>query len=464
MLKNLYIPSTSEDSPQQTRQDIDDFFMYLESAGIEQLVIYIHGGLTNKEKAEALSRDKASQLSGPGRHIISIIWETGVLETIQSKVSRALDKTWFKTITPLLERVISKYLKIPTNTGAKGNFRITAQSDTITPINEEELVQLAPILEDEFAKELSLDQSLNAEIISELRRNSDLSESFSSDVISKSSLSPKGAKGFSTSGIILNPARILRKIAVSVLTRYINQTHHNLRQTVVEESLREVYAGGFIKTLWDDMKYRAKDMWERDPTSVDGLARYFLQKLSLHQLNYQNFRVDLIGHSAGSIVICNMLATAAHYYKELTFGKIIFLAPAATMEFLYDEVVTKPERYRQFHIFTMTDEQEKSDVLVQVAGLDIYGYSLLYLISGLLEPLIDRPISGMMRYLTGKSPFDTHKLRRISDFLNSEDERLILSPGVPTRSGLQTESKTHGGFSKDKKTTESICLLLDQLI
>jgi hypothetical protein len=69
----------------------------------------------------------------------------------------------------------------------------------------------------------------------------------------------------------------------------------------------------------------------------------------------------------------------------------------------------------------------------------------------------------MMRYLTDKPPFDTHKLRRIKDFLIEDgEERLVLSPGLTTKSGLQTQSKSHGGFSQDTSTINSILVLLDQ--
>jgi hypothetical protein len=463
MLNTIYIPSVNQDIPEQTNQDIDIFFEQLENANISQLVIYFHGGLTNRTKAESIALDRKDQFQQSGRHVVSLIWETGVLETIKSRVNQALDKPLFRKIFPVLESVVAKHLKISkTTTGAKGGFNVSTEKASPTFLTEEDIIALSRTLEDEFQKKLSIDSSLDSEIIKEFQNNPELSDSFYIDAVSNPNDFEEGAKSFNILGVVPNPARMLSRIAISVLKRYTNQTHHDLRETIIEEILREIYAGAFIKALWEDMKIRAKDMWEKEPADANGLARYFLEKLSSHQVKNPEFRIDLIGHSAGSIVICNMLATSARFYKNLIFGTIIFLAPAATMEFFYDEIVTKPERYRQFYMFTMTDEQEKSDILVEIAGLSIYGYSLLYLVCGLLEPLVDQPICGMMRYLTDVPPFDTHKLRRINDFLIAEEERLILSPGKPTRLGLQTESKSHGGFSDDKMTVASIRSLLDR--
>src|SRR5260370_29113454 len=62
----------------------------------------------------------------------------------------------------------------------------------------------------------------------------------------------------------------------------------------------------------------------------------------------------------------------------------------------------------------MDDAFEQSDHLLSV----IYNRSLLYLISGILEPEeVDSPIAGMLRFDTSVSPFDLPMLTAVRQFL-----------------------------------------------
>src|SRR5260370_7462767 len=108
-----------------------------------------------------------------------------------------------------------------------------------------------------------------------------------------------------------------------------------------------------------------------------------------------------------------MFETAASANLSLKIRNLILMAPACTSELFYQEIVSHPERYKQFRMFTMDDAFEQSDHLLSV----IYNRSLLYLISGILEPEeVDSPIAGMLRFATTALPFNFPILTPFSQF------------------------------------------------
>lgn len=451
ILNTIHVSALNQPLPSNIKDEIDELFIQLKDSHIYHLVIHVHGGLNDSVYAQTMAKINDSRFSNRGRHTINLVWETGVLETICRKVNEAVNTALIKLMLPILEGKLEKYLKASDTSRAKsGNLE---KEHLLT---QQELIDLAKILESEFQKEKDI-KLISTEIKFELNKNPYLSQGFYQNALSNSEEFNPNSRGFSIDTLIPNPARILAQITLSVLKRYMNKTNHGFQETIIEELLREIYAGSFIQSLWDDMKLRAKEMWEKETLSC-----YFLQKLNIHYKTYPTFRIDLIGHSAGSIVICNMLATAAYSYPSLKFGRVLFLAPAATMEFFYDEIVTKPERYNSFYMFTLTDEEERKDTLIRVDRWGIYRHSLLYLVSGILEPLIDQPISGMMRYLTNDTPFDTHKLRRIRKFLMEDSQKRLILANVSSKDIIKSSSTSHSGFNNDPDTINAIIELLNK--
>jgi len=183
---------------------------------------------------------------------------------------------------------------------------------------------------------------------------------------------------------------------------------------------------------------------------------YFLQKLNTYAEN-KNLRIDLIGHSAGSIVICKLLKTMEENCSNLTVNSVTFMAPACRSDLFYKEVVSEPDRFKSFRMFTMTDDAESKDALVNKIP-KLYPRSLLYFISGVLEndgKSYDEYILGLHRYSWDGYTTKSQILRGIKEFL-SESDRLVLSPAKGNANGLNSTAIDYGGFDEDSETIQSI--------
>ncbi|TWV93269.1 alpha/beta hydrolase [Chitinophaga pinensis] len=110
------------------------------------------------------------------------------------------------------------------------------------------------------------------------------------------------------------------------------------------------------------MKEKAAAMWKDDdfsgPASEWHAGSYFLKKLLEYQQQQGELSIDLVGHSAGSIVICELIKKLAAAGIPLQFRNILFLAPACRCDLFADAVLKHPERFQRFRIFTMQDIYE----------------------------------------------------------------------------------------------------------
>ena len=113
-----------------------------------------------------------------------------------------------------------------------------------------------------------------------------------------------------------------------------------------------------------------------------------------------------------------------------------------------------------FRVYTMDDSYEREDQLVR----GVYTRSLLYFISGVLEPdEVDAPIMGMIRHASGQGAFADGPAAEWAPFMRDRarlvlSDSAILDPGA--QAGRRTTSHTHGGFDDDGPTHESLTELL----
>ena len=261
----------------------------------------------------------------------------------------------------------------------------------------------------------------------------------------------------------LKTAKMLAAIAYRVIRRHIRGRDHGFYPTVVEELLRELYLADLGAWVWGRMKEKAAAMWlPNDGLSGDErrVGSYVLERIAALQAARPDFRVNLVGHSAGSIAICELLRAAAARSINVQVNTIAFLAPAGRSELGVTELVRHPDRFKRFRCYTMRDDYEREDRLVP----GVYTRSLLYFISGVLEPdEVDAPLMGMMRHASGQSPFETGPAADWAGFMTAQ-QRLVLSnstkidPGAVA--GRRTSSHSHGGFDDDGLTRESLTELL----
>ena len=250
--------------------------------------------------------------------------------------------------------------------------------------------------------------------------------------------------------------KYMASIGFRVIKRYLSQRDHDFYPTVVEEILREFYLAKFGAFFWNHMKQKSRQMWEPGFDNKQYAGTYFLEKLNNLVKQNPGTIIDLVGHSAGSIAICNMMKLiGSSSFKHIKIRNIIFLAPACTCKLFYEEIYQHPERFRSLLMFTMKDSCEKKDRLVPL----LYPRSLLYLISGILEEEgkgADVEILGLERHITGKAPYDSGPLISIHNYFR-EKNRLVLSVTEGEQPpGYNSTSKKHGDFDNDPPTLQSI--------
>jgi hypothetical protein len=234
----------------------------------------------------------------------------------------------------------------------------------------------------------------------------------------------------------------------------------------VEETLREFYIADFGSWVYGRIKEAAQknvgsESRPKRPKIHGG--RYFLEGLSKLQRQKPKLIIDLVGHSAGCIAICMMLRTASVNGLPVKVRNLILMAPACQSFLFYQEIVKCPNRFQVFRMFTMNDDFEKANHLLPI----IYNRSLLYLVSGILEPKeVDMPLVGMMRFSTGLKPFDSSMLIRIRKFLfaTGVPRRTVLARTTITdptaAAGFRSNAARHQDFNKDADTQHSLVVLI----
>lgn len=456
--------------------DIDAIFEHLRTQKIQKLTVHFHGGLVDEKGGMEVAEKMAPVYSAARSHPVTFVWETGLLETIY-RSSDTVGKT--KLFQKLLKKLLKKGMeKLGVNVGGKGPRGVLIDKEI-----EEELGKDFPFADIKFTEgarggaagldDSSVDvlrQEVQAELEEEIEADAEFKqlleqEAPQAEFLKKDEListQQENQKGLITS---IKAAVTVAKIFLRVVKRFIRKRDHGFYPTVVEEILRALYVEAIGGWVWTGMKHTAEQMWKPN----DGLAgvemhagRYFLENLAAHQGQHA-LTVDLVGHSAGSIAILEMLRAAEEAKLGITIRNVLFLAPACTAKFFHQNLPIAQKKWQLFRMYTMRDDFEQKDRLLSV----FYPRSLLYFISGLLEVDVDEPILGMERFLSGVEPFDDGYLLDMGKFVKDPNAgRLALSVWTqvnPSASeGFRTSSQKHTGFDDDTDTQGSLKHLIQQ--
>lgn len=446
--------------------DIDQLFQHLGSTSAKSLVVHFHGGLVSESDGVKIAGKMAPVFTDAGAVPLTFVWETGLVETFRDNLLKIHGTELFqKLLKWLLRRVASRFggfggrgagVSVPMAEIEAELLKPTPFASYDDPetgkgaaargsvaVGEADLDGLKQDLQEEFQEDVDGDATVIAEVDALAGRKPDAE-----------------ARGL-ISG--LKTAKMLATIAYRMIRRHIRGRDHGFYPTVVEELLRELYLADLGAWVWGRMKEKAAAMWLPN----DGLSgeerrvgSYVLERIEALQAARPDFRVNLVGHSAGSIAICELLRAVATQGINVQVNTIAFLAPAGRSELGVTELVRHPNRFKRFRCYTMRDDYEREDQLVP----RVYTRSLLYFISGVLEPdEVDAPLMGMMRHASGQSPFETGPAADWAGFMTAQ-QRLVLSdstkidPGAVA--GRRTSSHSHGGFDDDGLTRESLTELL----
>jgi hypothetical protein len=441
--------------------DIDRIAASIAAHDPKKVVVHFHGGLVSESKGVELATRIAPVYEAGGAYPITVVWETGLLETARAELEK-INAT--KLFNKLVNHAIKEVAKrLGAGVGAKGaGAPMTLEEVRLARATDEDIVELdarakggAEVLSE--ADLAAMEGEIELEVQAELEADPELESLFDDDALDPKTLDPavrqelgaEGAKGV-LSTIAL--ARRIVKITVAVIRRYLNKRDHGVIPTVVEETLREVYVAGLIERLWGGMKGAAEAMWQPNDGAIteDGHAgSYLLAKLTELQEQNPGMTIDLVGHSAGSIAICHMLETASTRHPEFHVRNLVLLAPAATTAMFERGIVQHEKAFDSFRMFTMEDSVECQDSLVP----GVYPRSLLYLVSGILEGEPDTPLCGLERHWPGTI---------VETWLRANgNDRLVTSLSKDDAlDGFRTRSEKHGDFDNDPETLASLTAIV----
>ncbi len=448
-----------------TPADIDAMFLNYENNGVKKISVFFHGGLVNEKTGIETAIKMEKHFTAVGQTPICLVWETGLKETIISNIEKISGTKLFNKLIKILIKNLSQKLGFDFAEGRGAGTTLTYEQI------ENELTHKAPFENytqtklqatgrgaDASTNLPSSSEDLEIEFKYEIESDIDLLT-----IIGESKLTVSSGNNVQSRGIISTALLIkhVAAIAYRVIKRFVEKRDHDFYPTIIEELLRELYIAELGAWIWNNMKVKSNDMW-KDNRGLSGInqyaARYLLDKLVEYHTKHSDIQVNLIGHSAGSVAICNLLRISATINPKLVFNKIIFLAPACRIDLFRDEVVLHPERFETFRMYTMNDSNEKQDILVPY----VYTHSLLYFISGILEDEgneYDGHILGLERNIKASYPYDSiNEILETRKFLYSNNSnRVVFSQTLDNAlDGLRTKSVSHGGFDDDSETINSV--------
>lgn len=217
----------------------------------------------------------------------------------------------------------------------------------------------------------------------------------------------------------------------------------DVRDFMFEQTARA--AGG--KIVWSDMKESARLASNVDAGGGEtGGARIFAEALAADPVT-KTIEVHAVGHSAGAILHSHLLPVLLE--RGLTLQSLALLAPAVRIDLFRQLLLTpiKQNDIKSFSIFTMDEEAERDDDLVEPLGITLYGKSLLYLVSRAFEPKRKTPLLGLHELL--KDDSEVMKL-----FDGNGGLQLARARGKPQNE--QTRAKQHGCFDNEAATMASV--------
>ncbi len=485
--------------PDTTPRDVDAIFDYLDEKRLSHLLLYFHGGLVPEDRMRASAEQGllAPYKDEARTHPVFWIWETDLPRVLSDNLHEIGQDTVYRRVFDAVARVVGSKLRDTGPISFEPGVGEETLLDTLPP---EPSVAVGPVsAEDEAELETILaGDQLFLDEVDAIAAAQEASPSF--DIGDGDGSRPAGTRlspevlgemqqgddsvSFGLPLGLSFPQSVLVGGAVGILRRVVARlrdgTHHGTHATISEEILRALFIGPAAAEIWKQMKRDAHQAFD-DNHGLSGQAlhggTYFLETLRAYVARHPELKVSLVGHSAGSIYISEMLLKAAAMLPGFKFHQIVFLAPGVDFELFKRAVVDQPEMYRAFRMFALSDELEKKDILIRFnlppdgAGAQrlvelggVYPSSLLYFVSGLLEEKPDEPIVGMQRFFRepGASPHQGAVADAVRDFMAAQDI-VVWSAGREKGNpapGLACWAESHGGFGDEPKTLESIVCLL----
>lgn len=256
--------------------------------------------------------------TGTNAHPVSFIWKTGFLETIAQNLEDLRGTKLFqKLLTKIVKLAGNKLgIEIPSLIGSRGVGTLTeaeVMAELFKPFPFDEYVvddskrsaTEVTANTNDFVLTNELEAELEEEIDSDAEFKAALIAAENSKIAISADDAARGLPGLAT------VIKLVAAIIFRVIKRHIARRDHGFYPTVIEELARELYLADFGAWLWDDMKVKAEAMCQEDLPGTTGLdlkaVNYMLKQLKKYCDAHPETTIDLVGHSAGSIVICHLV-------------------------------------------------------------------------------------------------------------------------------------------------------------
>ncbi len=440
-----------------TPQSVDEIAARVRQTGARKVALHFHGGLVDETAGLEIAARMERVYADAGTYGITVVWETGLLETVRDNLESLNSTALFNKVVNYAIRQVAKRVGLETAVGARGSDAPLTEAEVAAARAAD--AELVPVPTGargpgQVRDEADIDEAeIEAELELELAADLEAQEAFAAaDELQEDAT----ARGIISS---VTAARTIARIVVRTLRRFLAHRDHGVIPTVVEETLRAVYLANLGAWAWSRMKSKAEAMFQPNPGAigVDSHAgTYLLATIAALQAEL-DLAVDLVGHSAGSIAIAHLLTTATERHPELRMRHVVLLAPAATTEVFASGILAHQERFQKLRVFTMEDALEARDRLVS----GVYPRSLLYFISGVLEPPDDdATLVGLARDIGGQAPYDGEPLRLIHEYLAASDRLVFSKSPAGAAAGMQTAAVHHGDFDDDALTLESLATIV----
>jgi hypothetical protein len=465
--QNTWIDLVDGKFSQSTRKQLTSFFDELRAGSADRLVIHFHGGLISREEARKKARALSPIFRRTGTTPLFVIWNTDLGTTLRNNLAQIAGEAIFWTLISRIRSLV-EWAGAPSPTSSPGARGINGRSairfvpnetpDQIRANTQNSAQRVAPRTlsrrEEALMEEaVRRDHSLRARV-REIAPRKEGARGGRAGKGATTLLSPEVLEGVCNEGrhasrsgalSVFLTGRIIATVR-AVLSRYRSNTHHGLYTTIVEEVLRAFYLANVGRATWDGMKRNAGKAFGEE--SACGGAALMSELLAWQT---KGKKVTLVGHSAGSIFILNLLR---HIHSAATDFRcdVVLLAPACTFREFHESLSRLRACVRRIRVFNLSDELESGYWEVRY----LYNASLLYFVSGVLESRADTPLVGMQRYYSGNSPYDKAQLRAVVAYLR---KGVIWSPSSSPPQRL-CNARTHGGFDREPQTLKSLFHIL----
>jgi len=461
-------------------KDLESIFAKFVASPCATLVVHFHGGLNRTTEGIARVSQLAPIYLDAGAYPVFFVWESWVAEVAFNGVAEIFSETIFQGAVSrirdfLLDKIRSSQVyrgvadesaeDLAARRALEAFVADPAAAVSIPPARRSQLFILTERERRDFRDAVQNDALLRDEIgaIANAQRGGADAErrergGTAAHGLRQTRMNPEFLETVRDPGqayraaFALKLASALLDILVRVCKRLANGHDHGLQATIVEEVLRALY---LVEGWFSWMKSQIEDAFKPDPAQYGGTA--FLSGLQLLRQAGGRPRVVLVGHSAGSIYICNFLEHAKRMVPGQLFD-VVFLTPAVSFERFAETLAGSADVIANLKSIALTDALEREDRWLPVLP-DAYPASLLYFTSGVMEPDVsgngDVAIVGMQRFFSDAGAPGSPACERVRAYFAAKPERLAWS--VLDLRGAEGPREVevgrhHGGFDEDAGT------------